>query len=145
MNERALIYIRVKPQGTCKARLAARQDLEEALRRACAEQGREVNGVFVDESFGNTLTRPGLGALRRRVAQGQANVVVCPELEQWTTRAGDFLRLLDDLGRQGVQFSIPGAGPAFDKVIQAGRAAIAAFEEYLRAERQRKKSRSVSE
>ena len=136
MDKRAAIYIRLNLRRKNQAQLVA---VEEAMRRACVDLGAEVIGVFVDEQVsGQTLTRPQLIALRTRVAMGQVDVVVCPELKQWTTCAGHFMLLLEELETRGVRLEISGAGAEFEKLIQTGRATIATFEEYLRAERRRK-------
>lgn len=136
MDKRAVIYIRVNLRRKNQAQLIA---LEEAMHRACGGLGAEVVGAFADEQVsGQTLTRPRLIALRTRVAMGQVDVVVCPELKQWTMRAGHFMLLLEELEAYGARLEIPGAGAEFEELIQSGQATIAAFEEYLRTERRRK-------
>jgi site-specific DNA recombinase len=108
---RAALYTRVSTDEQARTGYSLRQQLK-ALRDYCAEHGIQIVGEFADDGVSGTiLERPGLDALRDRVAEGGVDLVLAQDVDRvsrepwhyeyqrfWFEDHGTTLRTLDDSG-----------------------------------------------
>jgi site-specific DNA recombinase len=106
---RAVLYARVSTDEQARTGYSLRQQLK-ALRDYCTAQRIEIVGEFADDGVsGAILERPGLGALRDRVAEGGVDLVLAQDVDRvsrepwhyeylrfWFEDHGATLRTLDD-------------------------------------------------
>lgn len=80
----AILYARVSTKGQVEKGFSMGQQIE-ALREHAAEQGYEVVDEFRDPGYsGSSLNRPGMDALRERVAQSGIGVVLAQDADRLT-------------------------------------------------------------
>jgi site-specific DNA recombinase len=108
--KRAALYTRVSSKEQVSG-FSLRQQLD-ALTQYCEENGIEIIGTFEDPGeSGAALVRPGLDALRDRVAEGRVDLVLAQDLDRisrepwhfeylksWFADHGSELHTLDDSG-----------------------------------------------
>lgn len=79
--KRAVLYARVSTQEQVKG-FSLRQQLD-AMRQYCEREGIDVVGIFEDPAeSGRYLERPGLDALRDRVAEGGVDIVLAQDYDR---------------------------------------------------------------
>jgi DNA invertase Pin-like site-specific DNA recombinase len=107
-KKRAVLYARVSGQEQVKG-FSLRQQIA-ALTAYCERENIEIVGIFEDPGVsGATLERPGLDALRDRVAEGEVDLVLAQDLDRisrepwhfeylksWFAHHGAELHTLDD-------------------------------------------------
>ena len=107
---RALIYTRVSQDRTQRGRSVSEQ--EEECRRACADNGWRVVEVLCDNDRGasrwSTKDRPAYAELVRRLAAGDADVVVMWENSRGQRDLGEFAAFRDLCWTRGVLWSYGG-------------------------------------
>ena len=140
-RKRVVAYVRVSTAEQAESGYSLAQQ-QEALRDHCASEGWEIVGEFEDAGHGGaTLARPGLDAVRDRVAEGGVDLVLAQDRDRFA-REPVFLVLLklefDEHGTALRALNDRGGDSPEDELATGVLDALARFERLKTAERTRR-------
>src|SRR5450759_5441866 len=102
-NNRAVIYLRVSPED--QSTMYGLPSQRAACQRKAKEKGWTIVRELTDEVTGTSTLRPGLTEVRRMVAAGEADIVLCYSVDRLSRNTVDVLTLMAELrGHAVVEF-----------------------------------------
>lgn len=137
----AVIYTRVSTAEQVSHGFSLNQQVG-ALRDHADREGLEIVGEFSDPgASGGSLARPGLDALRDRVAQGDVDVVLVQDLDRISREVVGVLVLTEEFRAKGCTLAAmndAGADDPSSEMLRTIRAAVSQYERTLISERSRR-------
>jgi site-specific DNA recombinase len=134
-------YVRVSTVEQAESGYSLAQQ-REALRDHCAREGHEIVGEFEDAGHsGATLARPGLDAVRDRIAEGGVDLVLAQDRDRLAREPAYLVLLKLEFEERGAELRAlndRGGGSPEDELATGVLDALARFERLKTAERTRR-------